>query len=133
MLSNDVAQLYVPVVFTFGPPGSRRRPRALDESDDHQDVRRMEGGASILPIPVLSRPQHPLIGWTRSPTRRWAARGGAKELRVDPGMAHRRKRAEEGPNTPSCISSGVEVPVALSRVLVLVEWSRLAEEEFDEK
>ena len=67
MLSKDVAQLYVPIVFTIGPGGAGGAAHALfDESDDHQDARRMEGGEHSADPSSCPGRGHPLIGWTRS-------------------------------------------------------------------
>ena len=52
MLSNDVAQLYVPVVFTIGPPG---QPAQTTRFLMNQTIIKTPAGwkvASILPIPV---------------------------------------------------------------------------------
>jgi hypothetical protein len=52
MLSNDVAQLYVPVVFTIGPPG---QPAQTTRFLMNQTITKASAGwkvASILPIPV---------------------------------------------------------------------------------
>lgn len=53
MLSNDVAQLYVPIVFTIGPAG---QPRQTTRFLMNQAIIKTPAGwkvASILPIPVL--------------------------------------------------------------------------------
>jgi hypothetical protein len=52
MLSNDVAQLYVPIVFTIGPPG---QPAQTTRFLMNQTIIKTPAGwkvASILPIPV---------------------------------------------------------------------------------
>jgi hypothetical protein len=52
MLSNDVAQLYVPIVFTIGPPG---QPAQTTRFLMNQTIIKTPAGwkvASILSIPV---------------------------------------------------------------------------------
>ncbi len=52
MFSNDVAQLYVPIVFTIGPPG---QPAQTTRFLMNQTIIKTPAGwkvASILPIPV---------------------------------------------------------------------------------
>ena len=131
MLSNDVAQLYVPIVFTIGPPGQAAQTTRFLMN---QTIITTPAGwtvASILPIPVPVQAAgipssagpgaHASVGREGRSEEKFAS-----TLAVTPTPA-----CGVGASDSSCISYRGRSSGRAVEVLVRWNGPRVAEEEFD--